>query len=413
MPKAAVPANEAARLRSLDAYEILDTPVEPAYDAITQLASAICETPISVVNFIADGRQWFKSEVGLGVRETPLDPSICAHAILQSDLFVVRDTTADPRFADNPLVTGDPHLRFYAGALLKSREGLPLGTLCVLDTEPRELSEHQLDSLQILAEHVRNMLELRRTTRETQELAASLQDALIGRERLMATVAHDLRTPLQVIRLGAQMLQAGDTSPSIHQALAGRLGRASASMTRLVEDLLDLESQSGARLSIDAEPLSVRPVLEDVVELMAPLAEEAGVTLSLEPSPEITVSGDGARLHQVLANLVGNAIKFTPEGGGVTVRPRVEDGSLAVSVIDTGVGIPEEHLESIFDPYVRVRSMDAHGAGLGLAIVRRIVEAHGGRIEVQSSPGTGSSFTFTLPVLEDRARRSSDTPGAE
>lgn len=398
MPKAAKSDDEQARLRALDEYDILDTPVEPDYDAVTQLASSICETPISVVNLIADGRQWFKSELGLGVRETPLDPSICAHAILQSELFIVRDTTEDPRFADNPLVTGDPHLRFYAGALLRSREGLPLGTLCVLDTKPRELSEQQLRSLETLAAHVRNMLELRRTTRESQELAESLRVALAGRQRLVATVAHDLRTPLQVIRLGAEMLQSTGVDPASHRTLAARLGRASASMTRLVEDLLDLESERGGELSMDRTPFSVAPVLEDVVELMTPLADEADVALVLESCPDVAVLGEEARLHQVLSNLLGNALKFTPPSGQVTVGAEADGEELTVSVVDTGVGIPPEHLESIFDPYTRIQSMDTHGAGLGLAIARRIVEAHGGTIGVESAIGSGSCFRFTLPV---------------
>lgn len=398
MPKAALPEDNDARLRVLDAYAILDTPAEPHYDAVTQLASSICDTPISVVNFIADGRQWFKSEIGLGVRETPLDPSICAHAILQHELFVVSDTTEDPRFADNPLVTGDPHLRFYAGALLRSREGLPLGTLCVLDTKPRELTDHQRQALVTLADHVRNMLELRRTTRESVELTESLQDALAARQRLVATVAHDLRTPLQVIHLAAELLQSAEVDSRTHEVLAGRLGRASASMTRLVEDLLDLESETGGALTIDREPFRVRSVLDDIVELMTPLAEEANVALVLESCPDVVVLGEAGRLHQVLANLVGNAIKFTPSGGQVTVRADAEDALLGVAVTDTGVGIAAEHIESIFDPYVRLRSVNTHGAGLGLAIARRIIEAHGGRIEVESTVGSGSCFRFTLPV---------------
>jgi len=400
MPKAATPKDNDARLRALDAYAILDTPAEPDYDAVTQLASSVCDTPISVINFIAEGRQWFKSELGLGVRETPLDPSICAHAILENELFVVCDTTEDPRFADNPLVTGDPHLRFYAGALLRSREGLPLGTLCVLDTKPRELTDHQRQSLATLADHVRNMLELRRTTRESVELAESLQDALAARQRLVATVAHDLRTPLHVIHLAAELLQSAEVDSQTHEALAGRLGRASASMTRLVEDLLDLESENGGTLTIEREPFRVRSVFDDIIELMTPLAEEADVALVLESCPDAIVLGEAGRLHQVLANLVGNAIKFTPSGGQVTVRAEVEheDDLLGVTVVDTGVGIPAEHLVSIFDPYVRLRSVNTHGAGLGLAIARRIIEAHGGTIDAESAVGSGSRFRFTLPV---------------
>src|SRR5829696_2057035 len=145
---------EAERLSALDSYQVLDTPPEPAFDDIARIAAHVCAAPIAVVNFIDEQRQWFKAEIGLGVRETPLDVSICAHAILQPGLFVVPDTTRDSRFNCNPLVTGEPHLRFYAGALLQTPEGLPLGTVCVLDYQPRTLTDEQAFTLQALARQV-------------------------------------------------------------------------------------------------------------------------------------------------------------------------------------------------------------------------------------------------------------------
>ncbi|HYF54920.1 MAG TPA: GAF domain-containing protein, partial [Salinarimonas sp.] len=140
-PQAGGPArpswNEAERVAALRGYGILDTPPEAAFDEIARIAALVLEAPIAVVNLIEDTRQFFKAEIGLGVRETPLDVSICAHALLAGDLLVVPDTARDPRFACNPLVTGAPHLRFYAGALLETPRGLPIGTLCVLDHAPR------------------------------------------------------------------------------------------------------------------------------------------------------------------------------------------------------------------------------------------------------------------------------------
>jgi len=144
--RADTPPNESGRLQSLRSYGILDTPPETAFDDLTRIAAHVCETPIAVVNLIDEGRQWFKSEIGLGVQETPLEPSICAHAILQPGVFVVPDTLEDARFRNNPLVTGEPHLRFYAGALLKTPEGHALGTVCVLDYRPRQLSDDKSPS---------------------------------------------------------------------------------------------------------------------------------------------------------------------------------------------------------------------------------------------------------------------------
>ncbi len=144
----------------VQSHGVLDTPREQPFEEICRIAAHVCQAPIAVVNLIEDTRQWFKAEVGLGVRETQLDVSICAHAILQPGLFVVPDTTKDARFDCNPLVTGEPHLRFYAGALLETSDGLPLGTMCVLDTEPRPegVTEAQADTLRALAGQVMTQL---------------------------------------------------------------------------------------------------------------------------------------------------------------------------------------------------------------------------------------------------------------
>ncbi len=168
---ASLPWSEDERLAALRSYGVLDTPREHAFDEITHVAALVCKAPIALVSFVEDTRQFFKSEVGFGVRETPMDVSICAHAILQRDLFVVPDTTQDERFASNPLVTGEPHIRFYAGALLTTPEDLPLGTLCVLDTKPRPegLSEEEAGTLRALARAVMAQLELSRTNKALRE----------------------------------------------------------------------------------------------------------------------------------------------------------------------------------------------------------------------------------------------------
>lgn len=155
---------EDQRLAALKVYDIVETPAEAAFDDITRLIAQICDAPIAVINFLESHRQWFKSEVGLGVNETPLDVSFCAKALLQNDNLVVADATKDERFICNPLVTGDMHLRFYAGALLRTADGLPIGTLCVLDRKarPEGLTALQQTALETLARQVMTQLELRR-----------------------------------------------------------------------------------------------------------------------------------------------------------------------------------------------------------------------------------------------------------
>ena len=175
--------SEAERLAALLRYGIIDTPKEPEFEDIVRLASDVFDAPISVVNLIASDRQWFKAEIGIGARELPLDVSICAHAILQDDLFIVPDTLLDERFRNNPLVNVDGGLRFYAGALLKTSEGLPLGTVCVLDTCPRPegITDRQRLTLEVLARQVMTQLELRRAVAQRDERSHVLEAEIARR----------------------------------------------------------------------------------------------------------------------------------------------------------------------------------------------------------------------------------------
>ncbi|XUY27616.1 HWE histidine kinase domain-containing protein [Agrobacterium sp. rho-8.1] len=184
----AITSEEQRRLAALESYNVLDTPREQDFDDIAELAAALCDTPIAVVNLIGDGRQFFKAEVGMGVRETPVDTSFCAKAILEQDFLVVPDATKDARFNCNPLVTDAPHIRFYAGALLKSDDELPIGTVCVLGYEAKELSSAQKKGLQALARQVMSLLELRRNL-HAMSYDLALERRLSAKRRLRASKA--------------------------------------------------------------------------------------------------------------------------------------------------------------------------------------------------------------------------------
>ena len=191
--EACTPTNEEERLAALRRYDILDSPVEADFDDITRLAARVCEAPIALITLLDRDRQFFKSQVGLGLRETPRDVAVCAHAILQPGVFVVPDTRLDPRFADNPLVVGEPHLRFYAGALLETSDGHALGTLCVLDYRPRDLAEQQIDTLRVLARQVMMQLELRLLYRRERKIAETLQRAMLIKPEEGAFPGLDIR----------------------------------------------------------------------------------------------------------------------------------------------------------------------------------------------------------------------------
>jgi len=159
---ATMSSTEAARLAALNRYAILDTEPEQSFDDLVVLASFVCKTPIATLSLVDDHRQWFKSKVGVEIRETPREVSFCAHAIQQEELFIVPDALEDPRFKENPLVLGDPHIRFYAGAPLIDEDGYALGTLCVMDREPRELDDTQKEALRSLRSLALSQIELRR-----------------------------------------------------------------------------------------------------------------------------------------------------------------------------------------------------------------------------------------------------------
>jgi GAF domain-containing protein len=170
------PSKEAARVAALNRYAILDSEPEESFDDLVTLAAHICQTPMAMLSLVDDHRQWFKSKYGVEIKETPKEVSVCAHAIQQGNLFIVPDLTKDERFRDNPLVTGDAHLRFYAGAPLVNEDGFALGTLCVLDKEPRELNPEQKEAINALGRLALRQMELRMNLQ-------LLKDALNDRTR--------------------------------------------------------------------------------------------------------------------------------------------------------------------------------------------------------------------------------------
>lgn len=195
-PAAPVPKNEVKRLKVLWQYDVLDTVPEEVFDDLTDLAAHICEAPVAMISLVDENRQWFKAKVGISAKETSRDISFCAHAILNDGLLVISDATKDPRFSDNPLVTGPQKIRFYAGAPLVTPDGHALGTLCVLDKKPRKLRSEQLEALRVLAHHVVSQLELRRHARELAEARVDGKKHKSELARAQAEIAR-LRSQLE------------------------------------------------------------------------------------------------------------------------------------------------------------------------------------------------------------------------
>lgn len=255
---------------------------------------------------------------------------------------------------------------------------------------------------------VSDISELKRTQmalRESEARFAHLYEVATranhSRDEVLAVIAHDLRNPLATIRLAAKALPrrlGPEATPAVAQCVAPIL-RSVDRAERLISDLLDAARLENGQLTIDRHSINANVLLEEAVDAGRALADAASVELRLEVGAELpTVEADGARILQVIGNLVGNAIKFTGPGGRVTIRATAGPGEVRFSVADTGVGIPGDNLPHIFDRYWRANPCERNGAGLGLAICKGLVEAHRGRIWAESAPGRGATLNFTIPT---------------
>jgi signal transduction histidine kinase len=402
-----VPVDEAARLATLHALRILDTPPEERFDRITRLAATFFDVPICLVTFVDEARVWFKSIQGLPVSEIPREQSLCLYSITSADSFVIEDTRLDPCFSDNPLVCGEPHLTFYAGRALEV-DGHKLGNFCIIDTKPRTLTEQQRHYLEDLGAMVESELQathlayaLAGQVDQLREANERLEQADRMKDEFLSVMSHELRTPLSFIISSASVLRDEVYRPQLEeeQAMTDNVLTGADRMLTLVNNLLDVSRIAAGTLSLKVEPVDYRAVVEEVVRTLEPLAAPKKLTLT----PDLTgamLEADTARVIQVLTNLIDNAIKFTPDGGTIRVSTSVVGENVLTEIEDTGPGIAATDIPKLFQRFHQLDmslSRPAGGAGLGLSIAKGLVEAHGGEIGVVSQPGEGSRFWFTLP----------------
>jgi signal transduction histidine kinase len=215
----------------------------------------------------------------------------------------------------------------------------------------------------------------------------------------MGIVAHDLRNPLGTIMLLAAVLQKSAGSEKAREQAAS-IGNVAARMESLIRTMLDVTTMEAGKFTVTPAACTVQSLLRETEAMFEPLATSKQIALEVSPSDAtLVVEAERERILQVLSNLVGNALKFTPEGGRVTLSTARDDGMVRFTVADTGPGIPHEHLSLVFDRFWKKDTPGKKGTGLGLFIAKGIVEAHGGRIWVDSEPGGGTRFNFTLPRI--------------
>nr|WP_315247115.1 ATP-binding protein [uncultured Flavobacterium sp.] len=398
-----IPHNETERLAALKRYNILDTLPDHAFDDATKLVSYICGVPIAHISFIDESRQWFKSEIGVGVSEVPREISFCNYTIMESKMVEIPDTFLNERFKDDPNVTGGFKVRFYAGIPLTTPDGYNIGTLCAVDHVSKELNEDQRNALSIIAKHVINQLELSTKNIELNTQRKIAERAVLAKDSFLANMSHEIRTPLNAI-IGFTDLLAQTKLDVTQRDYIDSVQIAGENLLIIINDILDLSKIESGNLTIDAQPFNLRKTLKHVYNLLkVKVPSTVEFNLFLDADLPETVIGDQGRLNQILVNLTGNSLKFTEEGEvTVSVKKLAETDdyySLKFSVKDTGIGIPEDKLKTIFERFTQAEESTTRrfgGTGLGLNIVKQLIELQHSEIHVKSKQGYGSEFFFVL-----------------
>ena len=397
MKAAPLPQNEDERLAELLSYDVLDTEAEQLFDDLTALASQICETPIALISLIDPNRQWFKSRVGLDAEETSRDIAFCSHAILQSDVFEIPNATLDPRFHDNPLVTGAPDIRFYAGAPLITPSGHAIGTLCAIDSKPRKLTETQKASLQTLSKSVVAHLELKRKNRELERTSQFKSDFL-------SYVSHEIRTPLNAINTFSQLLEGEAQKLNLPSSFTTPLSHVSQSGERLLEivnSVLDIKQIEAGKMRVMPRAVNTKDFFTHLFSLAKIRAEDSGIVFStsIDDAVPDSLFFDDTKFGQVALNLLSNAIKFTNHGKSVKAQVKYKNGKVIFNVIDQGIGMSDDDQKRLFTPFERMENArQISGTGLGLNISKRLVELMDGSIKVSSKLNHGTRISVTLPA---------------
>lgn len=397
MIEPALPSNEEERLEELISYNILDAMAEKDYDNLTAIASEICDTPISLISLIDDKRQWFMSNHGLDVKETPKEYAFCAHAIHNpDDVLIVQDSRTDERFVGNPLLD-NPGVIFYAGVPLKTKNGYPLGTLCVIDNKPKLLSQSQIKSLRALSNQVMNLLELRKSEKLLKDANILLTEKNAELERYAFIAAHDLKSPLinmsGLLKLFNEKYEEKIDPHGIE--ILKHVGSSCLQLRKLIDGLLEY-SNSNKILKEKKTEVNLRTLEKEIRGLFT---FDNEVTITIDSTLE-TIEVNNAAINQILINAVSNAIKYNDKNHAVVDIEIKEDASYYYFQIgDNGPGVRDEDIGKLFDIYTVLSEHDQFGEkgnGIGLATIKKLIANLGGTIRAESPKGKGLQLIFNI-----------------
>ena len=392
------PDNEIERLQALREYSILDTLPEQDFDDITKIASEICQTPISLITLIDSNRQWFKSNHGLNVRETPRDYAFCAHAINNPyEILTVKDSREDDRFANNPLITGYPNVIFYAGIPLVNPAGFSLGTICVIDNEPRELTLNQLESLRALSRQVVNLFEFKKLNKNLKESQEEIQTRNSELEQFAYVVSHDIKSPLNNIIGLITILneyQKGKFDDS-GERIINLITKSSLRLKSLIDGIIS--HYIGVNIEVNTKKeIDVDLLFKEIIDLLD-TKREYQITYTSEFKSIVT---NEVAIKQILTNLLSNAIKYNnKEKVKIDVKVNSSPDLFEFVIQDNGIGIDKSQFSKIFDTFTTLGGKDRFnniGTGIGLSTVKKLVDKLGGSISVESEMGVGTKFKFSI-----------------
>ncbi len=392
-------SNDILRQKVIESYDILDTPPEEMFDDITSIAASICNTPIALINILADDKQFFKSHLGLDINSTSLEHSICKHAIASDGVyFEVPDLSVDERFKENPYVSNDPSYRFYFGVPLTVHGGVTVGTLCVLGNKPKSLTEKQKNSLQKLSKQVVYLMELRSKNKLLELYQSKVEEYSKNMEEFSYTAAHDLKSPLRGIDSFLKLIikkNEGQWDEKDKKYL-NIMNESCERMKSLIEDLLSF-ARSGI-LEQDKEQIKLKDLVEEIFEGITSYSKNNFPILNVTHLP--VISSYRVPITILFQNLMENALKYQPNDQTPELRISFSETltTWTFEIKDNGIGIEEEYLERIFKPFKRLHNQTTYpGSGLGLAACKKIVQNLEGQIWVRSEVGNGSTFGFKIP----------------
>ena len=382
---------EDERIKTLKRYDILDTPPDGNFDRITKLAAKLLNVPIAIVTLVDTDRIWFKSRYGLDVTQIGRDPGLCASAILSDEIYLVEDALKDPRTLVNPLVAGSFGLQFYAAAPLKVKDGHNLGTLCIIDRQPRQLSQSEKEILQDLANILIDEMELRLAARA----------AVYQQNQLLNIAAHDLKNPLTIIPIWADLIKDKNDAESIAE-ISDHINNAAKKMTRIINELLENAATEAKQIKLRLKNIDLANVIEGVVESTQILAKNKNQKINFNVEDRPVVNADENKITEIADNLLSNAIKYSAEGKNITITVKQKDDKALVEIKDEGLGFNKEDIKKLFQRFARLSSKPTAGetsTGLGLSIVKTLVEAHRGNVSAKSEgKNKGATFIVELPL---------------